>query len=193
MKSVTISTAAAVTLTLAGILAGSVPSTQARQLSDGTVFFEKSPRLLDAFSTFSSVRVWGAKYYFIIELPANAVEPLQKVIIQQRQGEENIRFRLERTLAFEGSPYERGVRLSLQTATHNQETKEIEVIFDPPIAPGTIFTVGLEARRNPRYGGIYLFGVTVFPAGEKSYGLYLGPGRFHFYQNGYRRHYRYRF
>lgn len=184
LKSVTISTSAAIALALAGILASPVPSTLARQLSDGTVFFEKAPRLLDAYSTFSSVRIRGAKYYFTIELPVNAGEPLQKVIIRQRRGEENIRFLLEDTFAFEGTPDERGQRLSLQTVNQNPETKEMAVIFDPPIPPGAIFTVGLKPRRNPRYGGVYLFGVTVFPAGEQSYGLYLGPGRFHFYQNG---------
>ncbi len=184
LKSITISTSVAITLALAGILASPVPSTLARQLSDGTVFFEKAPRLLDAYSTFSSVRIRGAKYYFTIELPVNAGEPLQKVIIRQRRGEQNIRFFVDETFAFEGTPDERGQRLGLETVTQNEETKEIEVIFDPPIPPGAIFTIGLKPKRNPRYGGIYLFGVTVFPVGDKSYGLYLGPGRFQFYQNG---------
>jgi len=44
-------------------------------------------------------------------------------------------------------------------------------------------TIGVKPRRNPDFGGVYLFGVTAFPAGEKSRGLYLGAGRLHFFEN----------
>ncbi|NEQ67434.1 MAG: DUF2808 domain-containing protein, partial [Symploca sp. SIO2D2] len=35
-------------------------------------------------------------------------------------------------------------------------------------------TVSLKAKRNPQAGGIYVFGVTAYSAGENSPGLYLG-------------------
>ncbi|MGK7873918.1 MAG: DUF2808 domain-containing protein [Xenococcaceae cyanobacterium] len=174
----------AITLSVAGILAIPVSSTQAIQLADGTVSFEKSPRLINAVTTYSSVRVWGAKYYFTVNLPENAGEPLQKLTIRQRQGQEYIRFRLDETFAFEGTHRHKGERLTLQTVSRDSETDAISVIFDPPIPPGKTFTVGLYPRRNPRYGGVYLFGVTAFPAGENPYGLYLGVGRLHFYRGG---------
>nr|WP_199755917.1 DUF2808 domain-containing protein [Chroococcidiopsis cubana] len=47
------------------------------------------------------------------------------------------------------------------------------------MSPGTTVTVALRAKRNPS-GGIYLFGVTAFPTGEKSSGQFLGYGRLHF-------------
>ena len=61
---------------------------QAIQLADGTVSFEKSPRLIGAITTFKASRVWGAKYYFTLNVPEAAGEPLQKVTISQRQGTE---------------------------------------------------------------------------------------------------------
>ena len=187
-----ISTTLAIAIAIVGFKTSFIPSTFARELSDGTVFFEKAPRLLDAFTYSTSAKVWGAKYYFIIELPEAAGEPLQKVVIQQRIGFETIRFRLEATSAFLGTPNQKGNNLSIKAVENNPSTKEITVIFDPPIAPGSIFTVALKPRRNPSFGGIYLLGVTVFPAGDRSYGLYLGPGRFHFYEPDRYRYHRYR-
>lgn len=34
------------------------------------------------------------------------------------------------------------------------------------------------------FSGVYLFGVTAFPAGEKSHGQFIGFGRLHFYNDG---------
>ena len=56
---------------------------------------------------------------------------------------------------------------------------EATIAFDPPVSPGTTVTVALRAKRNPS-GGVYLFGVTAFPAGERSWGQFLGYGRLHF-------------
>ncbi|MDZ4877634.1 MAG: hypothetical protein CLLPBCKN_007069 [Chroococcidiopsis cubana SAG 39.79] len=56
---------------------------------------------------------------------------------------------------------------------------EAMIAFDPPVSPGTTVTVALRAESNPD-GGIYLFGVTAFPAREKSSGQFLGYGRLHF-------------
>ena len=161
-------------LTIAG-------STQAVQFPDGTVSFEQSPRLVEAKTTFKNVGAWGAKYYFTIELPETAGEPLQKVTLRLRQGADDIRFRLDETFAFIGTP--NGDRDLIQAAA-TDEDDTISVVFEPPISPGTTFTVGLKPRRNPDLDGVYLFGVTAFPAGEKPYGLYLGPGRLQFYRGG---------
>ena len=165
-------------LSLAILLTAS--STLAVQFPDGTVSFEQAPRLVEAKTTFNNVGAWGAKYYFTIELPSDAGEPLQKVTLNLRQGADDIRFRIDDTFAFIGPP--NGDREMLtQTATIDEDDT-ISVVFEPPISPGTTFTVGLRPRRNPDLGGVYLFGVTAFPAGEKPYGLYLGPGRLQFYR-----------
>ncbi|MBE9126109.1 MULTISPECIES: DUF2808 domain-containing protein [unclassified Coleofasciculus] len=177
-----ISTLFALTLSAASISGVVVPPAPAIQQLNGTVSFEKSPRLIDVFSTFDSVGVWGAKYYFTIELPEDAGEPLQQVTISQRQGGEEIRFRLHETRSFTGTPSDKGERLALQAVTRDEETDTISVVFEEPISPGQTFTIGLVPVRNPYFGGVYLFGVTAFPAGEKPYGLYLGPGRLHFYR-----------
>lgn len=169
-----------ITLSLASILNASVPSTLAVQLADGTTSFEKSPRLINVVTTLNTIRAWGAKYYVTIDLPANVGESLQKLTIQQRQGSDEIDFYLDKTVAFLGTHQDKGQSLTLQTVSQDQQTKTISVIFDPPIPPGTTFTVGLKPIRNPDYGGIYLFGITAFPTGEKPYGLYLGVGRLQF-------------
>ena len=54
------------------------------------------------------------------------------------------------------------------------------ITFNPPVSPGTRFTVGLKAKQNPDHGGTYLFGVTVFPPGNNPRELYLGSGRLYF-------------
>lgn len=157
-------------------------STQAVQFPDGTVSFEQAPRLVEATTTIKAVGAWGAKYYFTIELPEEAGEPLQRVTFNLRQGADEIRFRADDTFAFIGTP--NGDRETLPQVASLDEDESISVVFEPPIAPGTVFTVGLRPRRNPDLDGVYLFGVTAFPTGEKPYGLYLGPGRLQFYRGG---------
>lgn len=166
----------------ASILGVAVPSSQAIQLADGTVAFEKPPRLVDAETTYNGTSTIGARYYFTLSVPENAGEPLGRVTISQRQGFENIDFELEDTRAFEGKPRRKGEKLAIANVTKDDKTKTISVTFDPPVAPGKTLTVELRPYRNPWTGGVYIFGVTAFPAGEKAYGLYLGVGRLQFYE-----------
>lgn len=150
----------------------------------GVVSFNKSPRLIDAHTTFSGTRIRGAIYYFDVELPQDAGEPLEQIVIRQRQGQQDIKFRLDRTVAYRGTHRKKKAPLNIATVTQDPESQAITIVFDDYINPGTTFTVGVKPRRNPFYDGIYLFGVTAFPAGEESNGLYLGVGRFHFYRLG---------
>lgn len=173
-------------ITLAGAVGiGGVTAkvTQAVQLRDGTFHFNQPPDLVDATTTFDSVNVWGATYYFTINIPEKAGEPLQRLMIAQREGADNIRYDLEDSRAFEGTRSNRGAKVILGKVTRNRDTRTVFVNFDPPIPPGKTVTVGLRPVRNPMYSGVYLFGVTAFPAGEKSHGQFLGFGRFHFYSN----------
>ncbi len=154
---------------------------RAVQLADGTVSFAKSPRLTSARTTFKWVRVWGAKYYFTLAIPEDAGEPLQKVTISQRQGSDTIKFLVEETFAFEGTFNNRGKPLATETFSENEGSTPLLVTFIDSVPPGSSVTIGLKPRQNPRWAGVYLFGITAFPAGEKPRGLYLGVGRLHFF------------
>lgn len=157
------------------------PATAVR-LADGTVYFEHPPDLVDYSTTRQGAFAAGATYYFTIRLPANAGEPLQRVTFTQTNGERGphrIRFRLDETVAFEGTRRDRGDRLTLDETTVDPESRTVTVVFDPPLPPGSTATVGLRPHRNPRSGGIYLFRVVAFPAGEQAHGQPLGYGRFH--------------
>ncbi len=169
------------TLALGASLWGTAVSTaQAVQLADGTVAFAKPPTLLDAITTFRAIEARGAKYYFTMLLPETADEPLQKITINLRQGGDNIDYRLDKTIAAVGTARNRTTEIAIADTTFDAETETVTVTLAKPIAPGTTFTVGLKPKRNPDLGGTYLFGITAFPAGEKSQGIYLGAARLQF-------------
>ena len=156
---------------------------QAGQFNNGKTFFDRSPLLLDASTTFNEVWVWAAKYYFTIFLPENAGERLKQIVFQQKTSIEMIDFYPEQTIAFIGTRDKRGEALKIQQSQWNPETNSLTVTFDPPVPPGTTITVGLKPFRNPSVSGTYLFGVTVFPEGAIATPMYLGVGRLNFYKN----------
>lgn len=158
-----------------------IPATWAGEYPDGTVFFEAPPRLEEVKTTFDETQMWGATYYFTLTLPAQAGEPLEKLIIKQRGGTDDIPLLLDETIAFVGTPDNKQERLSLANISQSDDNREINVEFETLVEPGTTITLGLKPRRNPKYDGVYLFGVTAIPAGETAKGLYLGVGRLQFY------------
>ncbi|MBD1939323.1 DUF2808 domain-containing protein [Microcoleus sp. FACHB-68] len=159
------------------------PPLPAVQLADGTVYFVQPPRLVEATTTQKGTYVWGATYYFTLSVPENAGEPLQQVTFNQAEGTDQVRFELEDTRSFEGTRWDKGTKLALGPVAKDPQTGSISVRFDPPIPPGKTVTIGLRPYQNPRYSGIYLFGVTAFPAGEKAHAQFLGYGRLHFYSS----------
>ena len=170
-----------VTLALSVSLWGTtVTPTPAVQLADGTVAFAHPPKLLDAITTFRAARAWGAKYYFTLFLPETAEETVQKITVNLRQGADKINYQLDKTIAAVGTARDRTAEIAIADTSFDAETETVTVIFAEPISPGTTFTVGLRPERNPDLGGTYLFGVTAFPTGEKSQGIYLGSGRLQF-------------
>ncbi|KST62779.1 hypothetical protein BC008_20220 [Mastigocoleus testarum BC008] len=144
-------------------------------------YFTQPPRLTYAVATHDNIREWAVTYYFTVKLPENAGTPLQKITIEQRKGLEYIRFNLKKSFVFEGTRSKKGKRLQLKDITSDKKAKTVSLVFDPAVAPGKTITVDLQARQNPTSEGIYLFGVTAFPVGEKSRGQFLGFGRLHFY------------
>lgn len=151
------------------------------QLRDGKVYFVQPPRLINATTTFKDVNVWGATYYFTLDLPANAGEALAVVTINQKEGAERIRFKLKDTIAFAGTRDCKGQQLTLGEVTQQRSSRTVSVIFNPPVTPGKTITIGLRPVRNPMLSGVYLFGLTAFPQGEKTHGQFLGFGRLQFY------------
>jgi len=160
----------------------SMPFSQAVTLADGTVYFVQPPRLLKATTTQSATYAWGATYYFTLDLPENAGEPLRRVTIAQREGIDALRYDLKDTQAFVGEPRGKRQAVALSEVIGDRKTRTVSVRFDPPIAPGQTVTVGLRPVRNPNIGGVYLFGVTAFPEGQKAHGQFLGFGRLQFYE-----------
>lgn len=156
----------------------------AGQFFDGRLFFERSPTLVNFSATFQSVRTWGAKYYLTIVLPPALGAPLGKVTIQQQPNIQTIAFLLDQTFAFLGDRHQQGEKLTLKSTTFDPNTNTITVIFDPPVPPGNTVSIGLKPVQNPDYGGIYQFGITAYPPGENSPGLYLGVGRLAIYDAG---------
>ena len=156
---------------------------QAIQLSDGTVYFAQIPRLQDTKTTHNGAGAFGATYYFTISLPPDAGEPLQRVTFAQTEGVDRIDFILKRTHAYRNN--RRRDTVSLRANTTDAQAG-VTVRFAPPIQPGETVTLGLRPDHNPNTGGVYLFSVTAFPAGEKAHGQFVGFGRLHFYENGFR-------
>ncbi len=159
-----------------------VRSTSAVQLSDGRTAFDSSLRLIGASSSFSSRNI-PSTYYFTLKIPENAGEPLKAVKIVQQQNLETISYRDSTIRAFKGNRWARSAQLPLAAIGGRMEPGEMEIVFDPPVQPGNTVTVSVKAKRNPLYGGIYQFGVTAYPAGEKSIGQSLGFTRLNFYND----------
>ena len=175
-----IGTILAIGVSITGLM---TEATQAVKLKDGTVYFVQPPDLINATTTFDNVNMWGATYYFTINVPESAGEPLGRVAITQQEGGDNIRYDLKDTRAFEGTRDRKGTKLSLGEVTRDRETRTVIVPFNPPVTPGKTITIGLRPVKNPMSSGVYLLGVKAYPVGEKSYGQFIGFGRLHFYSN----------
>lgn len=158
--------------------------TAAVQLANGTVYFVQPPRLLGAVTTQNATNILGATYYFTLDLPASAGEPLQRVEITQRNRSDILRFALEETEAYAKDAAGKETKLTVSATQPDLDTGTISLTFQPAVAPGQTVTLGLRPWQNPDFGGVYLFGVTAFPPGEKSHGQFLGFGRLHFYDSG---------
>ena len=176
-----LATALALSLSTTGLVGASA---QAVQLSSGATYFVQPPRLEGAVATQKATRFWGSRYYFTLTLPANAGEPLQKVVISPQEAPDRVQFNLDQTEAFEGTYDREGTKLPHQTVTQDAKTQALTITFAPAIAAGKTVTIGLYANRNPDAGGIYLYGVTAFPSGDQAVGQFLGYGRIPIYDSG---------
>ena len=155
------------------------------ELPNGEVAFSKGPRLIRAATTSRSRNSPVATYQFTIEVPEDAQESLGSVTIQQRTGGDTVAFKEDRSSAFFGDSLAGGPDVSLSAVGGDieQQPGEVTVMFDQPIEPGNTVTVEVKPKRNPSYGGVYQLGVTAYPEGQNSQGLYLGSRRININNN----------
>ncbi len=168
------------TIGLVAVFASLSPGILAKETKSSLTYFSRSPRLINVMTTYRGARVGSPRYYYTIDLPSASGEPLKTIIIRKRQGFEEIDYYPKETIAFQGTPHHRENPLTIEETIWDKETETMTITFNPPVSPGTRFTVGLKAKQNPEHGGTYLFGVTVFPAGNNPRELYLGSGRLYF-------------
>jgi len=149
--------------------------TNAVELGENKTFFQTAPRLTRVAAGHAIADIPDT-YQFTISLPDNAGKPLQAVTITQHENLEKIKFDLNQSSAFIGDSFAGGPEISLANIGGSQSdgANQVMVTFDEPVLPGNDVTVSLKAKRNPQAGGIYVFGVTAYSAGENSPGLYLG-------------------
>ncbi|MEL4894109.1 DUF2808 domain-containing protein [Crocosphaera sp. Alani8] len=172
-----------ITIGLVGGLTSLSPVILAQENKASISYFTRSPRLVNVITTYSGARIRRPRYYYTINLPKGSGQPLKTISINQRQGFEEIDYYAQETIAFQGTPNHRENPLTIAESTWDKNTETMTIIFNPPVSPGTTFTVGVMAKRNPSHGGNYLFGVTAFPAGNNPRELYLGSGRLYFEGN----------
>lgn len=153
---------------------------QAVELTGGKTSFIESPLLIEATATSTNANA-PSTYEFTITVPEGAGEPLKAVTIAQKENVEGIEFDVSESHAYIAGNSQ--VELASIGGSQEGGSNEVTIVFDKPVEPGKTVTVAIETKQNPQLGGIYLFGVTAYPPGENSPGLYLGVGRLHFYES----------
>ncbi len=151
----------------------------ALELFRGQTFFEKSPSLIESSATHTAPNV-PSIYKFTIAVPLEAGQPLKAVKIKQKPSYQMVSFDISKTQAYIAKDSREDELISLASIGGEAEKEgEITIVLDKPVQPGSTVTVDLKVKHNPEHGGIYSFGVTAFPEGNRSSGLYLGSAHFH--------------
>lgn len=177
-----VSSLLAISSIFVGVNSLSLQPTQAIEFANGQRGFEGAPRLISTSSTFSSQNNPGATYKFTIEVPDYAGEALKAVKITQKENSDTVVFKNDKHRAAEGENMA-GASIPLVAIGGESQPEETTVVFDTPIEPGNTVTVAIKPQQNPSTGGVYLFGVTVYPTGYNSPGLYIGSGRIYISQD----------
>lgn len=121
-----------------------------------------------------------SEYLFTLDFPADAVEPLKKIVFEQVEGVDYPYYDTDDSYALAADG-----RTPLPiSVTDDSDKRTITVEFDQPVEPGGEITVALRAR-NPR-DGIYVYKLAAYPAGATE-GQYAGVERLNFYAPEWRR------
>lgn len=157
-------------------------SASAVEMTDGQTVFSRAPRLVRAAATYNRRRNPFAAYQFTIEVPEDGKQALRAVKIEQKRDINTVEFKGSKSSAFYGDSLAGGSPVSLAAVGGESQPGEITVEFEQPIEPGNTVTVSVKPRRNPFVAGVYQFGITAYPAGENSQGMYLGSRRINIYE-----------
>lgn len=153
---------------------------RAVDIGGGQTSFIKSPHLIQATTSHRNANA-PSTYEFTIEVPEGAGEPLKAVTIAQKKNVEAIKFDVSESRAYIAGGSQ--VALASVGGAQAEGSNEVTIVFDKPVEPGQAVTVALKVKQNPQVPSVYLFGVTAYPPGENSPGLYLGVARLHFSQH----------
>jgi hypothetical protein len=147
----------------------------------GQPFFNHPPQLIRAAASQTGENA-PSTYKFTLMVPQDAGQPLKAIAIAQVKNVETVKFDISNSKAFIGERLTADSEIQLASVGGNQPSNpgEATIVFDQPVQPGNIVTVELAVQRNPGWGGIYLFGVTAYPAEENGLGQFLGYGRISF-------------
>jgi Protein of unknown function (DUF2808) len=117
-------------------------------------------------------------YEFTLTIPQDAGAPLQAVTISQAVNVAKIQFAPAQSQAVANGA------TVLISQIGGVTSDDLTISFERPIQPGSTVTISLLGDRNPGVGGIYLLGVTAYPVGDSTHGLFLGYGRVTLFSQG---------
>ena len=151
---------------------------------EGQTFFNDPPQLTRVAAS-QTGQYTPSTYKFTLTVPKDAGQPLKAVKIAQAENVETVKFDVSGSKVFLGDRLTTSSEIRLANTGGEQPANpgEVTIAFAQPVQPGNTVTVALAVQRNPGWGGVYEFGVTAYPAGEKGIGQFLGFGRISFYGN----------
>lgn len=168
----------ALVLTAGLTLSSSLTAASATQVGTNEFVFDRAPRLVSASTTQPVASINGGTYQFTLVVPPDAGAPLQAVTISQAGNVGKIQFAPDQSQVVAN-----GATVPI-SAIGGANSNETTIAFARPIDPGSTVTLSLLVDRNSGTDGIYLFGVTAYPVGNSTDGLFLGYGRVALYSQG---------
>lgn len=168
----------AVLTTTGLVVSSSLTAASATQVAPNQFVFDRAPRLVKVSATQPIAFANDGTYQFTLKVPEDAGAPLQAVTISQADNPGKIQFALNRSQVVAD-----GATVPI-SAIGGENSNETTIAFATPIQPGATVTLSLPVKRNPETDGTYLFGVTAYPVGDSTAGLFLGYGRVSLFDQG---------
>ena len=159
------------------LLLSAIPAI-ATPIGNGQHAFDRVPRVVRLTSNLLQTNQSGDTYQLVITVPENAGAPLQAIRIAQPNNQEAIVFQPDKTRIFASNP---ATEIPQVNVGGTGNTHDLLIVLHHPVQPGQTVTLDLKPERNPSQGGVYLLGITAYPSGENSPGLFLGYSRLTFY------------
>jgi hypothetical protein len=143
------------------------------RLPNNRVVFDRSPQLIEA-TVLPSNSTQYDQIQLVIEVPYNAGEPLEALVVRPRETGFCFPFDPTATEAYIGKPETDLAAIPLASVGGlMMSPNEVLVVFATPVEPGNQVTVLLQPEMSP-VPGVYEFGVTAYPTGDSPVGQFLG-------------------